>query len=216
MDGIGYMDIIAHRGFWKVPKEKNHIKALKCALDQGFGIETDIRDYKGELVISHNIADGHAICVKELLRYYADIGADEPLALNVKADGIQGLLRELLDEYKILNYFLFDMSVPEQVVNHNMNLNYYTRHSDVENVCVLYADAIGVWLDSFYDDKWLTADIIKTHMSAGKKVCVVSPELHGKEYLPTWKMIKENQFEQSELMQLCTDKPDEARRFFYE
>lgn len=210
------MDIIAHRGFWKKQDEKNHIKALKAALDQKYGIETDIRDYQGKLVISHNIADAQAICVDELLRYYTDICAGEPLALNVKADGIQGLLRELLDKYKILNYYLFDMSVPEQVVNHDMNLNYYTRHSDVENTCVLYEDAMGVWLDSFYDDHWLTADIIKAHMRAGKKVCVVSPELHGKEYRTTWKMIKQNQFEQSELMQLCTDKPDEARRYFYE
>lgn len=210
------LEILAHRGCWNNEQEKNCLLSLNRALEKGYGIETDLRDYEGKLVVSHNIADDHSLDAEELFRRYVELDCHATLAFNVKADGIQGLLTEFLNKYKISNYFLFDMSVPEQVVNHDMNLNYYTRHSDVENTCVLYEGAKGVWLDSFYDDHWLTADIIRAHMSAGKKVCVVSPELHGKEYLTTWKMIKENQFEQSELMQLCTDKPDEARRFFYE
>ena len=46
--------IIAHRGLWKKPSEKNSKLALFKALENGFSIETDIRyDKDIGLVISH-------------------------------------------------------------------------------------------------------------------------------------------------------------------
>ena len=49
------MKIIAHRGFWKKPEKQNTLGAFYAAIKKGFGIETDVRDYKGKLVISHNV-----------------------------------------------------------------------------------------------------------------------------------------------------------------
>jgi len=46
--------ILAHRGAWTVPKERNSAEALKRALKSGFGIETDLRDLDGTVVISHD------------------------------------------------------------------------------------------------------------------------------------------------------------------
>lgn len=210
------MEILAHRGYWKHENEKNTEGALEKALCDGYGIETDLRDYNGKLVISHNIADETAQSLETLLDAYKRIGCRATLALNVKADGIQNLLVQLLEQYGISNYFLFDMSVPELIVNHSMKLKYYTRHSDVEHSCIMYEGADGVWLDSFYDDTWLSSEIVENHKAQGKKVCIVSPELHGREYLEAWNMIKQNKLHCSDLVQLCTDRPDEARRFFYE
>ena len=51
------MKILAHRGFWADEEEKNTLSAFGKAFDSGFGIETDIRDRNGELVISHNPPD---------------------------------------------------------------------------------------------------------------------------------------------------------------
>ena len=51
------MKILSHRGYWKEEKEKNTIDAVRKAFDHGFGIESDIRDLDGKLVISHNPAD---------------------------------------------------------------------------------------------------------------------------------------------------------------
>ena len=48
------MKILSHRGYWKEEKEKNTIDAVRKAFDHGFGIESDIRDLDGKLVISHN------------------------------------------------------------------------------------------------------------------------------------------------------------------
>lgn len=209
------MGIIAHRGFWKAPEEKNTQQALFRALDAGFGIETDIRDRSGELVLSHDVPDESALPAEKLFSYYAENGCGGQLALNVKADGIQRLLMPLLERYGISSYFLFDMSVPEMVVDRELSLKYYSRQSDVEHECVLYDKADGVWMDSFYCDTWLTAEEIGKHLMNGKRVCLVSPELHGRPYRPFWDMIKQNGLGMSDQIELCTDRPDEAREYFY-
>ena len=47
--------ILAHRGIHNSNDEtKNSIGALIEAVEQGFGLETDIRDFKGDLYISHD------------------------------------------------------------------------------------------------------------------------------------------------------------------
>ena len=208
------MEILAHRGFWKIPDEKNSLLSIENALKNGWGIETDIRDYAGKLVISHNIATERCIETETVFSYYARQQCDSTLALNVKADGIQELVREELSKYEIENYFLFDMSVPEMVVNAEKHLNYYTRHSDIEENCVMYEDARGVWVDSFWDYAWLKPAVIERHLEAGKDVCIVSPELHGKDYNPIWKMLKDSKIYQSDYLKLCTDIPDLAAIFF--
>ena len=48
-----------------------------------------------------------------------------------------------------------------------------------------------------------------------KKVCIVSPELHGRNYLHKWKNYKDISITNPELsIILCTDFPLEARSYF--
>lgn len=210
------MQILAHRGLWKTENEKNSFLSISKAFKEGFGIETDIRDYCGKLVVSHDIADEKSITLESVFEEYIQYGGNSVIALNVKADGIQKLLMPLLEKYKVNNYFLFDMSIPEMVVNSEKMLKCYTRNSDIEEKCVLYDIAEGVWLDYFYNRKWLTNIIVEEHLKNNKKVCIVSPELHGYEYRFIWEMLKINSYHKNEFIALCTDKPDEARRYFYE
>src|ERR1700675_3509283 len=49
-------------------------------------------------------------------------GGDFPLALNVKSDGLQALLLTLLQEYRVEDYILFDVSVPDLVVSSRQGL----------------------------------------------------------------------------------------------
>ena len=95
------MIILSHRGYWKEIYEKNQKIAFERSFSLGFGTETDIRDYKGNLVVSHDIADDKCISVKELFEIYNKFDNTLPLALNIKADGLQVKLKELLEEYKI-------------------------------------------------------------------------------------------------------------------
>lgn len=46
--------ILAHRGLWREPAERNSLAALEAALAESFGVETDVRDLGGQLVISHD------------------------------------------------------------------------------------------------------------------------------------------------------------------
>lgn len=208
------MEILAHRGFWKITGEKNSLFSIENALKNGWGIETDIRDYCGKLVISHNIATEICFEAETVFSYYARQQCNSTLALNVKADGIQELVTEELSKYEIENYFLFDMSIPEMVVNAEKHLNFYTRYSDIEENCVMYEAAKGVWVDSFGDYAWLKPTVIERHLGEGKAVCIVSPELHGKDHNPIWKMLKDSKIYQSNYLKLCTDIPDLAVNFF--
>ena len=208
------MELLAHRGFWCGPDEKNSVLAIRRAFEHGYGIETDIRDQGGRLVISHNMAVDACADLEEIFDLYTRMNMTSILALNVKADGIQTPLRQALEKYQVKNYFVFDMSIPEQVVYRNENFVFFARQSDIEPHCVQYEDASGVWLDGFFDDSWITPDIIRRHLEQGKKVCIVSPELHGKPHEPMWQMILESGLNQAEGIVLCTDLPDQANCFF--
>ena len=210
------MEILAHRGMWTLPEEKNALNAIQKAFVNGLGIETDLRDYNGKLVISHDVANDTSPLAEEMFKMYRDLGLNVQLALNVKADGIQKMLGELLEHYQIKNYFLFDMSVPELVVNDARGLYYYTRNSDIESDCVMYQRASGVWVDYFYDDLWLNEQVLAKHINQKKKVCIVSPELHGKDYKQLWKLLKDTGLYENELVTLCSDRPMEAREYFYD
>lgn len=207
------MIILAHRGFWTTVPEKNTLDAFKKAFENGYGIETDVRDYKGELVISHNVADESCPSFEEVLKIYKEVGADVPLALNVKADGIQELLKKSLEKYSVTNYFMFDMSVPEQVVYVRDKFNTFTRQSEFELSPSMYDKAQGVWMDEF-SVEWMTSNHFKGHLDAGKKIGVISPEIHGNDERRIWEMIKP--FKNNNNLMLCTDIPKEAEVYFNE
>src|SRR5438309_53835 len=48
------MLVLAHRGWWSDPQDRNTRAAFAKAFAAGYGIETDVRDSAGRLVISHD------------------------------------------------------------------------------------------------------------------------------------------------------------------
>lgn len=210
------MKILSHRGYWKEPSEKNIVAAFERSFSLGYGTETDIRDYRGELVISHDIADETCISARLFFEIYNRYDNSLPLALNIKADGLQTKLKSLLIEYNIENYFLFDMSVPDGLVCISHGLNVFSRESEYESVPSFYEEAIGVWLDEF-NGHWITKETIEKHIANKKSVCIVSPDLHKREYKSEWEHYKqiEKELGINNLM-LCTDYPEIAKEFFSE
>lgn len=210
------MLILSHRGYWVKEYEKNREIAFERSFSLGFGTETDIRDYKGQLVISHDIADESCITVKRFFEVYNSFKNNLPLALNIKADGLQYKLKELLLTHSIENYFVFDMAVPDGIIYLNEEINVFTRQSEYEMLPAYYKQAKGLWLDEFYDH-WVDRGVIQKHMSHGKEICIVSPDLHGRDYKNEWaeyKAITDKCC--SDHLMLCTDHPEKAREFFYE
>ena len=87
------MLILSHRGYWKSTEEKNTPIAFEQAFSLGFGTELDVRDYCGKLVASHDIPDSISMDFKTLLEMYCEFDKGLFLAINIKADGLQKLLR---------------------------------------------------------------------------------------------------------------------------
>ena len=210
------MRIIAHRGFWRTPEEKNSINSILEAIKNGYGFETDLRDYHEKLVVSHNIADASSPEADSVFAALKDKqGQGIVFAINIKCDGIAGLIKEQIKKYGIEDYFVFDMSIPQTLEYKDAEIIYFARQSEFENTPVLYDGASGVWVDGFESTDWITEELIRGHLNRGKMVCIVSPELHKKrDYTVFWNRLKNMRITQDSLL-LCTDYPDEAKEFFY-
>lgn len=200
------MKIISHRGFWLSADQKNSRPAFDHTIASGYGTETDVRDFDGRLVVSHDPAGADAMLWSDLLDLFDGTGL--PLAVNIKADGLSGLLKRCFAG-RDQSWFAFDMSGPETVRYAQAGLPFYTRHSDVEPQPILYDKAAGVWLDDF-GGGWIDAGHIAAHVAAGKAVCVVSPDLHGRDPAAFWETLRGIVGD----VTLCTDFPDRAKDFF--
>lgn len=207
------MRLLAHRGLWKNDLEKNTLVSFKSAFKKGYGIETDIRDRNGELVISHNPPDKSAPLFTELLDAWKESESKALLALNIKADGMYLLIGDIFKDYGIEkgHYFFFDASLPEQYIYLKRGYNIFTRSSEFEKRPAFFEESRGVWLDQFTDCAHIR-DVLPELLASGKTVSVVSPELHKRDKAGLWEFIK--QYESYSNLILCTDLPEEAEGYF--
>lgn len=207
------MKIISHRGYWKTSEEKNTFNAFERSFSLSFGTETDLRDYNSQIIISHDIAKSKDLSLISLLEIYNIYNKNIQLALNIKADGLQILLKELLLEYEIYEYFVFDMSVPDTLGYINHKINFFSRQSEYELNPIFYDKCKGIWLDAFNGD-WYGYSLILDHIKKGKQVAIVSPELHKRDQLPLWEHLRKKKIHLEDEVTLCTDFPEEAQKFF--
>jgi hypothetical protein len=207
------MEIISHRGLWLNAVEKNSFDAFQRSFELGFGTETDVRDFDGELVISHDIPSSGCISFNEFCELFLTIDKNLPLAINIKSDGLAKSLKDILEKYGIENYFLFDMSIPDLRCSILAGLNCFTRMSDVEKDLTFYKDCNGVWLDGFYSD-WYEPHFFWQLLNDKKKICLVSSELHSRDNKALWAMLKSTKLSDEKDIMLCTDQPQAAKEFF--
>jgi hypothetical protein len=202
------MKIVAHRGLWDVRKEQNTLVAFKRALDLGFDVELDVRDSFGHLVVSHDPTEnsGH-LQFEEVLELFSRY--ESTIAINVKSDGLIPLLESNLKNTIEQKYFVFDMSVPETIKYLNTGLRTFARVSEFEQPSSLHSKASGIWLDAFESDWWENKIQMFQDFQA---VCVVSPELHGREKQSAWGSLRS--FAPINNLSLCTDYPVKALEFF--
>lgn len=208
------MIIISHRGYWRADAEKNREAAFERSFSLGFGTETDVRDRNGQLVIAHDVSVETDLSFDAFCEIYGRHSGKLPLALNIKADGLASRLKAALAKHGIDNYFLFDMSVPELRNSIAAGLPCYTRVSDVETVPSFYGASQGIWLDGFYSDWYRPSDLFRL-LRDGKKVCLVSSELHKRDPMPLWEMLKHAGMHNESQLTLCTDRPEDAKAYFF-
>ena len=201
------MEIITHRGHWTTPAERNTLAAFERSFAHGTGAEIDVRDLDGRLVVSHDPPRAGALAFNDVLGAHAAHGHPGVLAINVKADGLAPALAAELDATP--RWFVFDMSVPDSLHYARVGAPFFTRQSEFELEPSLYEQASGVWIDCF-DRDWVDEATVSKHRRAGKAVCLVSPELHGRPCEAVWDVWRTWGVRHDKAVSVCTDLPERA------
>ena len=209
------MRILSHRGYWHHASEKNSLAAFHRSFELGFGTETDVRDCLGKLVISHDMPTGGEMLLDDFLKLANKYSATSslPIALNIKSDGLATRVYEALSNFPGLEYFTFDMSMPDTRLFLESPLSVFLRMSEVEYSSSWVQNAEGIWLDSFETD-WFDVKLINSLLDRNLSICVVSPELHGRDPNYLWQML--NRVKHRTKLMLCTDFPIRAYDYFFQ
>lgn len=153
----------------------NSSKELKI-IPTEHGAEIDLRLFKGEIILAH---DPHTSGEKfdEWLQSYRH----SMIVLNVKEDGLEEAIVDLLKKHNIQNYFFLDQPFPTLRKSALALHSVATRLSEYENpVNQLDLEISWIWLDSFTGD-WSYLEKHAEWLRGGAyKLCLVSPELQGR------------------------------------
>ena len=194
--------IFAHRGLWKLPIEQNSQQSILGAFNKGFAVETDIRDYFGKLIISHDpLQTAENLNVIQLTENHR-------FALNIKEDG---LLKHYEDNREMIvesASFLFDGSVPQMYGIMKLGIPHALRLSEFESEIPWKSEYL--WIDGLESDWWMQSSDIYRHLDNFH--CVfVSPELHGRNYSQAFEWFAQLKQLQDFDFSICTDFPIELR-----
>lgn len=211
------MTILAHRGIWRNKNQQNSVSGLMDAIAGGFGVELDIRDYCGNLVLSHDIADRSSPLFEDFLECYSNMNSNMPLAINVKSDGLAPLVAKAVSSFGVDNYFCFDMSVPEQFAYIRQHLKIAQRISNYDFMPSKLDACTPVWVDTFGEDQ-LPTDILSILVDGDALMAIVSTELHGHDHNGLWQSLRDWIMYKGLIgdtrVMLCTDFPFEAEEYF--
>lgn len=156
----------------------NTIDALK-ELPKIYGAEIDIRPYAEELTIHHDpYVKGDSF--DEYLTHYQH----GTLILNVKAEGVEHRVLELLKQNNITDYFFLDCSFPminklSKAGEHRIALR-FSEYEGLDTARVMAGRVEWVWVDCF-SQLPLNRENYQELKKLGYKLCFVSPELQAQE-----------------------------------
>jgi hypothetical protein len=147
-------------------------------LPQNCPIEFDLRDSGGRIIVTHDpFTDG------EEFDTFVTYLTNRFCIVNIKSEGIEWKVLDILKKYNVKDFFLLDCAVPMmwKLVQQGES-RFAVRFSEFESINSVLrwsGHAQWVWVDCFYT-YILTEYIQKQLHSAGFKICIVSPELQGR------------------------------------
>jgi hypothetical protein len=163
------MQIIMHR--------RNTIKLL-ADVPEEYGVEVDIRSHGDNLILHHDPFE-RGVVFERWLEYFKH----QTLILNVKEEGLEDRLEELMCNFGIGDYFYLDQSFPFLVKTSSKGESRSAvRVSEYEGfTCAraLAGKVQWVWVDCFNTFP-LTGQTAGELKELGFKLCIVSPELQGR------------------------------------
>jgi hypothetical protein len=197
--------IFAHRGDWHPNLPPNSSQALSAAFSNGFAVETDVRDYQGNLVVSHDP------CIDPNAQHFDGLfDSNKRIAINVKSDGLSDSIAQNLNTIRSSKSFIFDCSFPELLRYKRLGIPHAMRLSEYEKEMPWTPDYI--WLDAFDSDWWIKSEQVHELMKRIPTV-IVSPELHKRDHRQVWEKTKGLRQSGIDVL-ICTDFPHEAAKEF--
>ncbi len=147
-------------------------------IDRTQGVEIDIRNWTTKLVLNHEpYAEG--VEFVEWLK-----ACNNPLIiLNVKSEGLEDKVIEAIKSSEFIGeYFFLDQSFPFLVRTLEKGLSdSAVRVSEYESPeCLWNMNNKWIWIDSHTGNWDFLPTAIRTAKETGKKICIASPELHGR------------------------------------
>lgn len=164
------MEFISHR--------INTIDELKNA-PTDCGVEIDLRDNGDRLILAHDpFKDGEDF--EDYLKHYHH----GTMILNIKSEGIEHKVLELIQKYEIKDYFFLDCSFPMIYLltkegEHNIAVR-YSEYEGLDTILNMKNRVKWVWVDCF-SKLPITYESFNKLKDVGFKLCLVSPELQGQD-----------------------------------
>jgi len=157
---------------------RNAINELRASPVQ-YGVEVDIRSLGNDLIIHHDpFTTGESF--SDWLEYYQH----GTLILNVKEEGLEDRLLELMAKKGISDFFFLDQSFPFLIRTSNQGESRcavrVSEFEGLDTALSLSGKVDWVWVDCFTNFP-LSQDDGQRLQAAGFKLCLVSPELQGRD-----------------------------------
>jgi len=142
------------------------------------GVEVDIRTQGSRLIVAHDpFVDG------EDFREWILVYRHALLILNVKEEGLESALLEIMRERGISQFFFLDQTFPFLVKTARLGERRcavrVSEYESVDTALTLSGMVEWVWVDCFTRFPLAAGDVERLRQ-AGMKLCLVSPELQGR------------------------------------
>jgi hypothetical protein len=192
------MKLISHR--------LNTIQDLN-ATPTKYGVEVDIRSRGEKLIIHHDpFVEG------ESFEDWIAVYQHGTLILNIKEEGLEGRLIALMQAHGIEDYFFLDQSFPflvkwSKAGEHRCAVR-VSEFEAIETALTLAGKVEWVWVDCFNYFP-LSHEDAQRLKNAGFKLCLVSPELQGRDAETEIPMLLQLLSERGiQADAVCTKRPD--------
>lgn len=186
----------------KIKHRVNTSNELKN-LSLDYGVELDLRSKEKDIIIHHDpFQEG------ELLEDYLKSYQHKFIILNIKSEGIEERVLDLINKFSITDYFLLDLSLPFTIKyirkGERKIAVRFSEYEPIEFALSFQNKVDWLWVDCF-NELPLTMDVYEK-LKQNYKICLVSPELQGHpiEQIQHFK----KQIDGMKIDAVCTKRPD--------
>ena len=183
----------------------NDVEQLRL-VPKEYGVEIDIRSNNNELILHHDPFE-----IGESLEKWLNDFEHEFIILNVKEEGLEEKILNLMIKYKITKFFFLDQSFPFLIKTAKTKEKRcavrISEYEDIKTALSLQGMIEWIWVDCFTKFP-LNLDQVNELRVKKFKLCLVSPELQGElELSNITKYINALKFKNIKFDAVCTKYP---------